>query len=124
DHYKPADLEDALEKSGYQKMITSWAEKRRNIDDAVLGLPAPMKAQAVARLARLKPVVPATDGLNVFRASKELETEHFVVALDEKNGAIRRLRSKSTGREWASAEHPLALFSYQTFSADDYARFM
>jgi hypothetical protein len=124
DHYKPADLEDALEKSGYQKMITSWAEKRKNIDDAVLGLPAPMRAQAVARLARLKPVVPSTDGLNAFRASKELETTHFIVALDEKTGAIRKLRSKSSGREWASAEHPLALFSYQTFSADDYARFM
>lgn len=124
DHYKPADLEDALEKSGYQKMITSWAEKRRNIDDAVLGLPAPMKAQAVARLARLKPVVPATEGLNVFRASRELETEHFVVALDEKTGAIRKLRSKSDGRELATPEHPLALFSYQTFSADDYGKFM
>jgi hypothetical protein len=124
DHYKPADLEDALEKSGYQKMITSWAEKRRNIDDAVLGLPAPMKAQAVARLARLKPVVPSTEGLNVFRAGKELETEHFVVALDEKTGAIRRLQGKSNAREWASTERPLALFSYQTFSADDYAKFM
>jgi len=124
DHYKPADLDDVLEKSGYQKMITSWAEKRRNIDDAVAGLPAPMKAQAVGRLARLKPVVPSTDGLSVFRASKELETAHFVVALDEKTGAIRRLLSKSNGREWASPEHPLALFCYQTFSADDYARFM
>jgi hypothetical protein len=124
DHYKPADLEDALEKSSYQKMVTSWAEKRKNIDDAVAGLPASMKAQAVARLARLKPVVPSTDGLSVFRASKELETAHFVVALDEKTGAIRRLQAKSNGGEWASPEHPLALFSYQTFSADDYARFM
>lgn len=124
DHYKPADLDDVLEKSGYQKMTTSWAEKRRNIDDAVAGLPAPMRAQAVSRLARLKPVVPATDGLSAFHATKDLETTHFLVALDEKTGAIRRLRSKSTGREWASAEHPLALFSYQTFSADDYARFM
>ena len=124
DHYKPADLEDALEKSGYQKMITSWAEKRKNIDDAVLGLPAPMRAQAVGRLARLKPVVPTTDRLSVFRASKDLETTHFVVALDEKTGAIRRLQSKSNSREWATAGRPLALFSYQTFSADDYARFM
>ena len=124
DHYKPADLDDALEKSGYQKMITSWAEKRRNIDDAVAGLPAPMRAQAVGRLARLKPVVPSTEGLSILRANKELETTHFVVALDEKTGAIQRLQSKADGREWATPEHPLALFSYQTFSADDYARFM
>ncbi len=118
DHYKPADLEDVLEKSGYQKMITSWAEKRRNIDDAVATLPAPMKAQAVARLSKLKPVQPSTEGLNIFKPAKDFETEHFTVSLDEKTGAIRKLRAK--GREWNS----LALFSYQTLSADDYAKFM
>ena len=124
DHYKPADLEDALDKSGYQKMTTSWAEKRRNIDDAVASLPAAMKEQATVRLAKLKPVAPSTEGMNIFRAGRELETVHFVVAIDEKTGAIRRLRSKSNGREWASAEQPLALFTYQTLSADDYARFL
>jgi hypothetical protein len=124
DNYKPRDLEEVLDRPGYRKMTTSWAEKRRNIDEAVAGLPAAMKAQAVGRLARLKPVVPRTEGLTVFHASKDLETAHFTVGLDEKSGAIRRLRSKSSGREWASADHPLALFSYQTFSAEDYARFM
>jgi hypothetical protein len=124
DHYKPKDLEDVIDKSGYQKMITSWAEKRRNIDDAVASLPAPMRAQAVGRLAKLKPVLPGTEGLNVFKASKDFETAHFTVGIDEKTGAIRRLRKKSDEREWASLERPLALFSYQTLSADDYARFM
>jgi hypothetical protein len=122
DHYKPADLEYMLEKSGYQKMMTSWAEKRRNIDDAVATLPAAMRAQAVGRLAKLRPVVPGTEGLSVFKAGKDFETAHFTVAIDEKTGAIRRLRGK--GREWASPEHPLALFSYQTLSAEDYAKFM
>jgi hypothetical protein len=124
DHYKPSDLEEVLEKSGYQKMVTSWAEKRRNIDDAVATLPAPMRSQAVTRLSRLKPVTPSTEGLKIFKAAKDLETVHFVVGLDEKTGAIRRLRRKSDSREWASPDHPLALFSYQTLSADDYARFM
>ena len=124
DHYKPSDLEYMLEKSGYQKMMTSWAEKRRNIDDAVATLPAAMRTQAVGRLAKLRPVVPGTEGLNVFHANKDLETTNFVVGLDEKTGAIRKLRAKSNGREWASPEHPLALFSYQTLSAEDYAKFM
>src|SRR5580700_10331246 len=122
DHYKPADLEEVLEKSGYQKMMTSWAEKRKNIDDAVASLPVPMRTQAVGRLAKLRPVVPSTEGLNVFKAGKDFETAHFTVGLDEKTGAIRRLRRN--GREWASSEHPLALFSYQTLSAEDYAKFM
>jgi hypothetical protein len=124
DHYKPADLEEALEKSGYQKMITSWAEKRRNIDDAVATLPASMRAQAVGRLAKLKPAAPDTEGLNLFRASKDLETKFFTVGLDETSGAIRKLTNKATGREWASEAHPLALFTYQTYSAADYARFL
>jgi hypothetical protein len=122
DHYKPTDLEDALEKSGYQKMITSWAEKRKNIDDAVASLPIPMRAQAVGRLAKLKPVMPGTEGLNIFKAAKDFETPHFTVGIDEQTGAIRKLRAN--GREWASPEHPLALFGYQTLSADDYAKFM
>jgi hypothetical protein len=124
DHYKPRDLDDMLDKSGYRKMTTSWAEKRRNIDDAVATLPDAMRTQAVGRLAKLRPVVPGTEGLNVFRASEDLETEHFTVGLDEKTGAIRRLRKKSTNREWASPDHPLALFSYQTLSAEEYARFL
>ena len=93
DHYKPADLEEVLDKSGYQKMMTSWAEKRRNIDDAVASLPVPMRAQAVGRLAKLKPVVPGTEGLNVFKVAKDLETTHFTVGIDEKTGAIRRLHA-------------------------------
>jgi hypothetical protein len=83
-----------------------------------------MRTEAVGRLAKLRPVVPAIEGLSVFHATKDLETQHFIVALDEKTGAIRKLTSKSNGREWASPDHPLALFSYQTFSAGDYARFM
>src|ERR1700722_13512660 len=124
DHYKPTDLEYMLEKSGYQKMMTSGAEKRRNIDDAGATLPAAMRTQAVGRLAKLRPVVPGTGGLNVFYANKDLETTNFVVGLDEKTGAIRKLRAKSNGREWASPEHPLALFSYQRLSGGGYAKFM
>jgi hypothetical protein len=45
------------------------------------------------------------------------------MALDPKSGAIRGLRAKSTGRDWASAAQPLALFSYQTLSQADYTRY-
>jgi hypothetical protein len=43
--------------------------------------------------------------------------------LDEKTGAIRRLRNRLTHAEWASPDHPLALFTYQTLSQADYAAF-
>ena len=45
------------------------------------------------------------------------------MGIDPKTGAIRRLRNKKTKREWASSDQPLALFSYQTLSQTDYARF-
>ena len=35
-----------------------------------------------------------------------------------------RLRNKITGVEWASLEHPLALFTYQTLSPEQYTAFM
>jgi hypothetical protein len=34
---------------------------------------------------------------------------------------MHRLHNKKTGREWASPDHPLALFSYQTLSQQDYS---
>lgn len=124
DHYKPADLQAALDKPGYRKMTISWAEKRNNIDQAVASLPPALRRQAVQGLAELKPVEPASAGLNVRKANAELEAAHFTVSLDPATGAIHRLRSKADGREWASPRRPLALFSYQTFSKPDYDRFL
>jgi hypothetical protein len=121
DHYKPSDLAAVLDQPGYKKMTTSWAEKRVNIDEAIASLPAPLRSEAMRRLAALKPVEPSIAGL---KPGTELEGAHFSVAIDPQTGAIRRLRAKSNGREWASASHPLALFSYQTFSKEDYDRFL
>ena len=55
---------------------------------------------------------------------KDIETEHFLLQFDPNTGAIHRLRNKQTTREWASPEHPLALFSYQTLSQEDYQKFL
>jgi uncharacterized protein DUF5054 len=124
DHYKPLDLRAALDQPGYKKMTTSWAEKRDNIDLAIEALPAAMRADAKRKLAGLAPVEPRPDGALPFEAGGDFESIHFILGLDPKTGAIRRLRSKSTGREWASADRPLSVFSYQTFSKADYDRFL
>jgi hypothetical protein len=124
DHYKPADLRAVLGDAGYKKMTTSWAEKRNNIDLAVASLPPGMRAEAEQRLGGLRPIEPNPDGFDLMPGDYEIDSTHFTVAIDPQTGAIRRLRSKATGREWASAEHPLALFSYQTFSKEDYDRFL
>src|SRR5450432_2411820 len=44
-------------------------------------------------------------------APPTIETRHFTIALDPGTGAICGLRHKKTGRDWASARQPLALFA-------------
>ena len=64
----------------------------------------------------------AKDGCGA--AGTAIETAHYVLEIDAKTGAITRLRNKATGREWASATNPIALFTYQTLSQEHYQRFL
>jgi len=124
DHYKPADLKQVLDTPPYQTMITSWKEKRDDIDDGIAALPPALRAQAQQRLQQLTPKLPSHDGLKAASAQDEIATKHFILAIDPKTGAITRLQNRATGKEWASAENPLALFTYQTLSADDFAHYL
>jgi len=123
DHYTPADLAKMLDQPKYKVVQQSWVEKRQDLLDAVATLPEPLRKEADKRLAGLRPVVPNTAGLEERLVAGAVETEHFVIALDPRTGAIRQLQNKQTGRDWASFRHPLALFSYQTLSKADYDRF-
>ncbi len=122
DHYTPHDLTEMLHTKNYEVVQHSWVEKRQDLFDGIATLPAPLREQAVAALSQLEAKPPQLSHPSTHQG-KELETAHFVLALDPGTGAISRLRSKKSGREWASKDHPLALFSYQTLSQQDYARF-
>ena len=124
DHYTPKDLAKAVDTPKFRWAETSWAEKRKDIDEGIANLPEPLRMQAAEGIRALQPVEPEHAGLEAHRAGSEIETAHFVLALDAKSGAICRLRAKQSGREWASAERPLALFAYQTLSKTDYDRFI
>ena len=124
EHYKPADLAKMLDAPGYKVMSFSWEEKRKNLIDAMETLPAPLRSEATARVRALEAREPTLAGLAVHPEGAVLECAHFVVSLDPKTGAICQLRSKKTEREWASSEHPVALFSYQTLSKADFDRFL
>lgn len=123
DHYAPDELAQILDQPKYKVVQSSWAEKRQDLFDAIVTLPAPLRAQAADRVRALQPAPPEMAGLRPHRAADPIETKHFVIALDPKTGAIVRLRSKKSGRDWATARQLLALFSYQTLSKDDYDRF-
>ena len=53
-----------------------------------------------------------------------IETQHFTVSIDPRTGAISGLREKAKDRDWATAKNPLGIYSYQTFSKQDFDRFI
>ncbi|HEX4810248.1 MAG TPA: DUF5054 domain-containing protein [Bryobacteraceae bacterium] len=124
DHYTPHDLAQMLGQPNYKTVETSWAEKRDDIAQGIATLPTALREEAVRKLAELKPVPPDISNLKPHVPTESIEAEHFIVKLDANSGAIQTLRSKSTNRDWASSEHPLALFAYQTLSKQDYDRFL
>lgn len=122
DHYKPAELAQVMNTKNYGVVRFSWEEKRQDLFDGVATLPAALRQQAESAIRALDVVEPAVSGAP-HRAEEDIETAHFIVGIDAATGAIRRLYSKASRREWAAPDHPLALFTYQTLSQQDYDRF-
>jgi hypothetical protein len=123
DHYVPADLAAMLGTKNYKVVQYSWEEKRQDLFTGINALPVALRDQALAAVRNVEagspPQMPHPRG----SASPDIETEQFIVQVDPKSGAIRRLLNKQSKREWASDDHPIALFSYQTLSQQDYSRF-
>src|ERR1035438_6329884 len=112
-----------LETKNYKVVEFSWAEKRQDLFDGIAAVPAPLRQQAQDAVSGLAAKEPQASPASLHPASEMIDTRYFVVGIDPKSGAITRLRNKQSGREWASPLHPLALFSYQTLSQQDYSRF-
>lgn len=121
--YSPAELVKArVTMPAFQKMDDEWNAKRRDIDIAMETLPADMQTQAQLRLKALTPTPPPM-GTTAASIPPELQTENFILTLDPASGAIVKLKNRKTARDWASAQHPLASFRYETFTSADFARF-
>jgi hypothetical protein len=108
----------------WREMEESWLEQRGYIRSALDALGTSDYAkEAREALAALAPERPSTDGFERTEAGTSFDTTHWTISFDGR-GAISRLVEKHTGRQWADAAHPLALFGYQIFGADDYDRFL
>jgi hypothetical protein len=124
DNYEPVDLARMLDTKNYKVVEFSWQEKRQDLLDGVATLPALLGEEAQRAIEGLKAEEPvAGTKAPLHAAGKPIEARHFTLEIDAKTGAITRLRNKATGREWANAEHPIALFTYQTLSQEDYQRY-
>ncbi len=125
DNYGPTDLEKMLDTKNYKVVEFSWIEKRQDLADGIETLPEAMREEAQLAVAGMIATWPVVSPKAVAPPlGKPIESEHFLIGIDARTGAITRLRSKSTGREWASEKNPVALLTYQTLSAEDYQRFM
>jgi len=124
DHYIPSDLAPMLETKNYKVVQFSWQEKRQDLLAGIETLPSPLREQAQKAVRNLDAVQPQMAKHSLHSTRSEIETPHFIVGIDPRSGAISRLRNKQSNREWASSERPLALFSYQTLSQQDYSRFL
>jgi hypothetical protein len=123
DHYTPKDLAPMLDTRNYKVVEFSWQEKRQDLFEGIATLPVVLREQAEKTVHDLEAFQPRLLHPSPHSPEREIETPHFILGLDPQTGAIRRLRNKKSEREWASAEHPLGLFSYQTLSQEDYSRF-
>jgi hypothetical protein len=123
DHYTPTDLNSMLDTKNYKVVEFSWNEKREELFKGIDTLPSTLKEEAQKAIADLQPERPRISRPLPSPPKNEIESAHYVVGIDPKTGAICRLRNKSSGREWASNESLLGLFSYQTLSQQDYAQF-
>ena len=122
DHYTPHDLTLVIYSKNYTVAEFSWQEKREDLLAGIATLPKPLHDEAHAAMRALEPAEPKLTAASAHAPADEIDTTHFLLAFDPRTGAIQRLRNKRTGIEWASPSHPLALFTYQTYSQADYAR--
>ena len=124
DHYRPADLAAAIDQPAYETMTTSWQEKRDDINLGVASLPGDLRQQVAASFKTLAVSPPALGGLKALDVTKKIESKLFTLQIDPQTGAITSLVSQDSKYVWASADAPLALLTYQTLAAADFADYL
>jgi len=125
DHYRPTAIVAADQQGlpGYARMETSWKEKRDDITEAIGTLPSALQMQVATALQKLDPVEPSSNGMHPVRVGEVIECPNFLLTFDA-TGAITRLQNRRSQKEWASPAHPLAVFTYQTLSLQEFTDFI
>jgi hypothetical protein len=125
DNYEPADLARMLGTKNYKVVEFSWIEKRQDLLDGVATLPEALREEALLAVDAVTPTWPvASLKAAAVEPGAAIETAHFTLKIDAKTGALTQLRSKAAGIEWAGDRNPIAQFTYQTLSQEEYQQFM
>lgn len=123
-HYAPRQLAAVRQTPDFQRVEDSWREQRAYIDQSLDALGRHPLAGAMRReIDAAAPARPDTRGFEPVPRAASLDVGPLRLRLGA-NGAIAMLRDRATGRVLASASHPLALVTYEMFSAADYRRYL
>jgi hypothetical protein len=124
DAYNREAFDAARSQENFRHFEASWHEQRAYIQSAVSALPSSVREEAERHLRSLTPAPPEiTRMTEVSDRSTRRQTAHFEIGFDAVSGAINHLKLHSNGAVLSGPTNLLGLFSYQTFSAEDYERF-
>jgi hypothetical protein len=125
-HYSRDGFDAVRNTSPFLRMMESWDEQRGYIDGAVQALgPSNRKIEAERRLRSIRPSAVDIEGFEPVGAEQlAISNQFFTVALNPATGAINRCIDKRNQTVLADSQHNLGLLSYQSFSDDDYRRFL
>ncbi|MCD7936857.1 MAG: DUF5054 domain-containing protein [Tannerellaceae bacterium] len=113
-----------METDIFHLMEESWNEKRRFIYQGIADLPGDLQKEALQTLSELYPEGPV-DKTNFKPYTGELiSTSGFQLSFDPRTGAINQLKEKKTRTVWNDNGHGLGEFVYQTYSEEDFTRFI
>ena len=125
-HYSNEDFARVRQTEPFQKMEASWAEQREYVNEA-LGELDDVWQYGVA-LDAVMEVVPERLSKEDFEPiadiSKLITTTHLEIGIDAHTGSIWHLKERATRRLWANRKWQLGVLSYQTFSEEDYNRYL
>lgn len=122
ENYAPVDFQVARSQPNFIKMEQSWEEQRDYLRQAIQSLPDSLQAEAKQKLARLEPHLPDVQAYQkVDDYERPINLGKFVVSVDPQTGCLRHLEMHHL--DLAGDDHPIGLFWYEVFSAEDYRRF-
>lgn len=125
-HYSQEDFLSVRTSPRFRKMAASWEEQREYVDDAVAALSdSRVAGELRSRMAQLEAVVPSMDELEPLDPrSPSVVTPVFELGFSQSTGAITHLLERRSNTVLADDDHPIGLLGFQTFSTEDYERFL
>lgn len=126
ENYGRERFEAAGQQDNFRNVAASWDEQRGYIDEALAALgDSALASEAHRTLQEIEPREPEEGEYEpVPDPTRAFDTAHFEIAFDPHTGAVQSMRGKNGGYQWAGDGRLLGQLRYQTFSHEDYERFL